>query len=37
MAPRPHDLEKWVRGCSMSLNMAPFDRPYDFLLVGHCK
>jgi len=36
-----HDLEKWVRGCSRSLKMAPFefDRPYDFLLIDidHCK
>jgi len=31
------DLENWVRGCSRSLKMAPFDRPYDFLLVRHCK
>ena len=23
-----HDLENWVRGCSRSLKMAPFDRPY---------
>ena len=30
------DLENWVRGLSGSLKMAPFDRPYDFLLVGHC-
>jgi len=22
------DLENWVRGCSRSLQMAPFDRPY---------
>jgi len=22
------DLENWVRGCSGSLKMAPFDRPY---------
>ena len=22
------DLENWVRGCSRSLKMAPFDRPY---------
>jgi len=31
------DLETWGRGCSRSLKMAPFDRSYDFLLVGHCK
>ena len=31
------DLENQVRGCSRSLKMAPFDRPCDFLLVGHCK
>ena len=23
-----HDLENQVRGCSRSLKMAPFDRPY---------
>jgi len=23
-----HDLKNQVRGCSMSLKMAPFDRPY---------
>jgi len=23
-----HDLENWVRGCSRSLEMAQFDRPY---------
>ena len=22
------NLENWVRGCSRSLKMAPFDRPY---------
>jgi len=22
------DLANWVRGCSRSLKMAPFDRPY---------
>ena len=22
------DLENWVRGCSKSLKMAPFNRPY---------
>jgi len=22
------DLENWVRGCSTSLKMVPFDRPY---------
>ena len=22
------DLENWVRGCSRSLKMPPFDRPY---------
>jgi len=22
------DLENWVRGCPVSLKMAPFDRPY---------
>jgi len=22
------DLEKWVRSCSRSFKMAPFDRPY---------
>jgi len=22
------DLENWVKSCSMSLKMAPFDRPY---------
>jgi len=31
------DLENQVRGCSRSLKMAPFDRPYAILLVGHCK
>jgi len=29
------DLEKQVRCRSRSLKMAPFDRPCDFLLVGH--
>jgi len=24
-------------GSSRSLKLAPFDNPYDFLLVGHCK
>jgi len=28
------DLEKWVMGCSMSLKMTPFDRPYTIFLVG---
>jgi len=23
-----HDLENWVRGCSRSLKVAQFDRPY---------
>jgi len=31
------DLETVGQGRSRSLKMAPFDRPYDFLLVGHCK
>jgi len=31
------DLENWIRSCSRSLKVAPFDRPYDFLLVRHCK
>jgi len=35
------DLENWVMGCSRSLKLAPFDRPYiyiyDFLLVRYCK
>jgi len=31
------DLENQVRGHSRSLKMAPFDRPYNILLVGHCK
>jgi len=31
------DLEKQVRGHSMSLKMAPFDRPCDFVQVSHCK
>jgi len=30
-------LENWIKGCSRSLKMAPFDRPYDFLLLRHCK
>jgi len=30
------DLEIGGVGRSRSLKMAPFDRPYDFLLVGHC-
>ena len=25
------DLENWVRSCSRSLKMAPFDRPYTTL------
>jgi len=32
-----HDLENQVRGRSRSLKMAPFDRPCDLLLVGHCR
>jgi len=32
-----HDLKNQVRGRSRSLEMAPFDRPCDFLLVRHCK
>jgi len=31
------DLQNCVKGRSRSLKMAPFDRPYDFLLVGHCQ
>ena len=31
------DLETEGRDRSMSLKIAPFDRSYDFLLVGHCK
>ena len=31
------DLETRGRGRSRSVKMAPFDRLYDFLLVGHCK
>ena len=31
------DLENQIRGRSRSLKIAPFDRPWDFLLVGHCK
>ena len=31
------NLETGGRGRSRSLDMAPFDRSYDFLLVGHCK
>jgi len=23
-----HDFKNWVRGCSRSLKLAPFDRPY---------
>ena len=23
-----HDIENWVRGCTRSLKMAPFDRSY---------
>ena len=23
-----HDLENWVRGCSRSLKMVPFDKPH---------
>jgi len=30
-------LETGGRGRSRSVKMAPFDRLYDFLLVGHCK
>jgi len=30
-------LETRGRGRSRSFKMAPFDRSYDFLLVGHCK
>jgi len=26
------DLENWVKGSSRSLKMAPFGRPYDFIL-----
>ena len=29
------DFENHVRGRSRSMKMAPFDRPCDFLLVGH--
>jgi len=32
-----YDLENQVRGGSRSLKMAPFNRPCDFLLVGHYK
>jgi len=31
------DLETGCMGRSRSLKMAPIDRSYDFLLVGHCK
>jgi len=31
------DLEHLDTGCSRSLKMAQFDRPDDFLLVGHCN
>ena len=31
------DLETRGKGRSRSMKMAPFDRSYDFLLVGHCK
>jgi len=31
------DLKNRVKGCLRSLKMVPFDGPYDFLLVGHCK
>jgi len=31
------DLETGGKGRSMSLKMAPFDRSYDFVLVGLCK
>jgi len=31
------DLETGGRGRLKSLKMAPFDRLYDFLLVGYCK
>jgi len=31
------DLEIGGKGRSTSLKMAPFDRSYNFLLVGHCK
>jgi len=31
------DLETGGKGRSRSLKMAPFDRSYDFLLVGQCK
>ena len=27
----------WFRSCWRSSKMVPFDRPYDFLLVHHCK
>ena len=28
------DLENWVRGCSRSLKMTPFDRPYTTLYLS---
>jgi len=28
------DLENWVRGCSRSLKMMPFDRPYTTLYLS---
>jgi len=31
------DLDIGGKGRSRSLKTAPFDRSYDFLLVGHCK
>jgi len=31
------DLETVGSGRSRSLKIAPFDRSYDLLLVGHCK
>jgi len=31
------DLETGGKGRLRSLKMVPFDRSYDFLLVGHCK
>jgi len=31
------DFENQVKGRSRSLKVAPFDRPCDFLFVGHCK
>jgi len=32
-----HNLETGDKGRSRLLKMAPFDRSYDFLLVGYCK